>query len=60
MNVYLHTPYRQENTVNIKDARVLTAKFGSENAQIISQITHQGFLADPLTRLHKINKDDNY
>nr|ELR5212400.1 hypothetical protein [Providencia rettgeri] len=60
MNVYLHTPYRQENTVNIKDARVLTAKFGSKNAQIISQITHQGFLADPLIRLHKINKDDNY
>ncbi|HDN2510532.1 TPA: hypothetical protein P1K35_000674 [Providencia rettgeri] len=60
MNVYLHTPYRQENSVKIKDARVLSAKFGLKNAQLISQIAHQGFLADPTFFLHQINKNEHY
>lgn len=60
MNLYLHTPYRQKNSVKIKDARVLTAKFGLKNAQIISQIAHQGFLADPTIFLQQINKNQNY
>lgn len=59
-NTHLHTPYRQENSVKIKDARVLTAKFGLKNAQLISQIAHQGFLADPTILLQKINKNEHY
>ena len=41
---YLHTPYRQENKQKIKDSRFLSAKFGLENAQFISQVSHQGLL----------------
>ncbi|WP_272524535.1 hypothetical protein [Providencia sp. PROV201] len=60
MNIYLHTPYRQENSVEIKDAKFLSAKFGLKNAQLISQIAHQGFLAEPTILLHQINKNEHY
>lgn len=59
-NYYFHTTYRQKNSIRIKDSRYITAKFGVKNAQLISQVAHQGFLADPIFFLHKMNKNESY
>ncbi|MDV5226646.1 hypothetical protein RZ760_011990 [Providencia rettgeri] len=60
MDYFLYTPYRQPEPKKLIDAKLLTAEFGRRNAQLISQLAHQAFIADPLISLQPLIKDDNY